>query len=203
VVATPKPTPGVTKPTFPKAPSFVINTSKGYNADIKTDKGDIIIQLNAKAAPLTVNNFVFLAQQHYFDGLTCHRVIPGFVAQCGDPKGDGTGGPGYTIPDEPSPLKHGLGAIAMAKSGPNTAGSQFYITLAPQPQLDGGYTVFGQVISGMNVVQQLAPRDPMANPTAPPGDRIVSVTIMETDTTPTPVAAAPAAPAPVAATPAR
>src|SRR5262249_9570881 len=144
--ATPRPTPLAAKPSFPRAPSIIIDVKKGYTADIKTEKGDIIVQLNAQAAPLTVNNFVFLAQQHFYDGLTCHRVIPGFVAQCGDPKGDGTGSPGYSIPDEPSGLKHDLGAIAMAKAGPNTAGSQFYITLAPQHQLDGNYTVFGSVI---------------------------------------------------------
>src|SRR5579884_1092143 len=134
------PVPGTSSRSFAKAPPFTIDVNKGYIATIKTDKGDIVVELNAKAAPLTVNNFVFLAQQHFYDGLTCHRVIPNFVAQCGDPKGDGTGGPGYTIPDEPSPLKHDTGAVAMAKAGPNTAGSQFYITMAPQPALDGNYT---------------------------------------------------------------
>ncbi len=198
--------------TFSKAPPFTIDTNKGYIADIKTDHGDIIITLNAKVAPITVNNFVFLAQQHFFDGLTCHRVIPGFVAQCGDPKGDGSGGPGYTIPDEPGPLTHQPGSIAMAKSAaPNSAGSQFYIVLAPQPALDGKYTVFGQVTNGMNVVDQIAPRDP-ATPTAA-ADRIISITIQETSSTPTPVAtptpaggARPATPgtgAPATATPGR
>ncbi len=180
--------------TFSKAPSFTLDPNKGYIADIKTDHGDITVTLNAKAAPITVNNFVFLARQHYYDGLTCHRVIPGFVAQCGDPRGDGSGGPGYTIPDEPGPLTHQTGAIAMAKSSaPNSAGSQFYIVLAPQPSLDGKYTVFGQVTGdGMSIVNQIAPRDP-ATPTAP-ADRIISITIQETDSTPTPVASA-AAPA--------
>ncbi|HZU78201.1 MAG TPA: peptidylprolyl isomerase [Dehalococcoidia bacterium] len=191
------PVPGTSSRSFAKAPPFTIDVNKGYIATIKTDKGDIVVELNAKAAPLTVNNFVFLAQQHFYDGLTCHRVIPNFVAQCGDPKGDGTGGPGYTIPDEKSPLLHDTGAIAMAKpsrtdsSGnsvpaPNSAGSQFYITLSPQPSLDGQYTVFGQVIQGMDVAQSLTPRDPSANPSAPPGDRIISITIQVTDTTPTP-----------------
>ncbi|MHB8576139.1 MAG: peptidylprolyl isomerase [Dehalococcoidia bacterium] len=202
---TPRSTPLPAKPTL-KAPPFTLDSTKGYMADIKTDKGDIIIELNAKAAPLTVNNFVFLARQHFYDGLTCFRVLPGFVAQCGDPKGDGTGGPGYTIPDEASPLKHDTGAIAMAKSAlPNTAGSQFYITLAPQPSLDGNYTVFGQVISGQDVVNRLTPRNPQDSP--PPaglGDRMISITIAETSATPTPVAGtSPAAPVPAAATPTR
>jgi len=136
------------------------------------------VQLDAKAAPITVNNFVFLANQRFYDGLTCHRVIPGFVAQCGDPAGTGGGGPGYTIVDEASPLKHETGVIAMAKSAaPNSAGSQFYITLAPQPALDGRYTVFGKVSQGMDVVRQLRPRDPSTNPNLPPGDQIISITV--------------------------
>src|SRR5262249_42506003 len=125
-----------------------------------------------------------------------------FVAQCGDPKGDGTGGPGYTIPDEKSPLLHDTGAIAMAKSSlPNSAGSQFYICLTAQHNLDGLYTVFGQVISGMDVAKALTPRDPSTNPNAPPGSRILSITIQETSATPTPFVpqASPAA----ASTPAR
>jgi peptidylprolyl isomerase len=173
--------------TFSKAPAFTIDPNKGYVADIKTEKGDIIIELNAKAAPFTVNNFLFLAQQHFYDGLTFHRVVPSFVAQGGDPKGDGSGGPGYTIPDEKSPLLHDTGAVAMAKtSAPNSAGSQFYITMAPQPALDGKYTVFGQVTSGMDVVNQLTPRDPASATT--PGDKIVSITISQTNATPTPFA---------------
>ena len=201
-------TPAPVARTFSKAPSIIIDPNKGYIATIKTDKGDIVVQLNAKAAPLTVNNFVFLAQQHFYDGLTCHRVIPDFVAQCGDPKGDGSGGPGYSIPDEASPLTHVEGAIAMAKAGPNTAGSQFYITLAPQHTLDGQYTVFGQVISGLDVAKQLTPRDPTnpATANATPS-RIISITIQTTDVTPTPVPAAsvqPPAPAVVpAGTPGR
>jgi len=191
--------PGSAGRTFKNAPAFTIDKNKGYIATIKTKKGDIVVQLNAQAAPLTVNNFVFLARQHFYDGLTCHRVIPDFVAQCGDPQGDGGGGPGYTIPDEPGPLKHDTGVIAMAKaSTPNSAGSQFYITLAPQPALDGGYTVFGQVISGMDAVRGLTPRDPSVNPNAPPGDVISAITIAETDTTPTPAAAPAGNPAPAA-----
>lgn len=182
---------------FDKAPPFTIDPNKGYTATIKFPTGDVVIELNAKAAPLTVNNFVFLARQHFYDGVTCHRVIPNFVAQCGDPEGTGGGGPGYTIPDEKSPLLHDVGAVAMAKTNaPNSAGSQFYITMAPQPSLDGNYTVFGQVISGQDVVDKLTPRDPATNPNAPPGERIISVTIQETNQTPTPFAAPAASPKP-------
>jgi cyclophilin family peptidyl-prolyl cis-trans isomerase len=193
---------------FDKAPAFTIDPNKGYLATVTTDKGQFVVELNAQAAPLTVNNFVFLARQHFYDGLPCHRVISGFVAQCGDPKGDGTGGPGYSIPDEKSALKHDTGAIAMAKAGPNTAGSQFYITLAPQPSLDGNYTVFGQVVSGMDVVMNLTPRNPQDPSSASiTPSKITSIAIMETDTTPTPVAAAPAAspaaPRPASPTPVR
>ena len=182
---------------FDKAPPFTIDPNKGYVATIKFAKGDVVVELNAKAAPLTVNNFVFLARQHFYDGTTCHRVIPNFVAKCGDPLGTGGGGPGYTIPDEKSPLLHDVGAIAMAKTNdPNSAGSQFYITMAPQPSLDGHYTVFGQVISGQDVVTKLTPRDPATNPAAPAGDRIISITIQETDQTPTPFVAPAASPKP-------
>ncbi|HZQ34712.1 MAG TPA: peptidylprolyl isomerase [Dehalococcoidia bacterium] len=182
---------------FDKAPPFTIDPNKGYLATIKFPTGDVVIELNAQAAPLTVNNFIFLARQHFYDGVTCHRVIPNFVAQCGDPEGTGGGGPGYTIPDEKSPLLHGVGAVAMAKTNaPNSAGSQFYITMAPQPSLNGNYTVFGQVISGQDVVDKLTPRDPATNPNAPPGERIISITIQETNQTPTPFAAPAASPKP-------
>ena len=166
---------------FSKAPAFTIDTSKGYVADIKTDKGDIIVTLNAKAAPYTVNNFVFLARQHFYDGLHFCRVIANFVAQVCGPDNTTATGPGYTIPDEPSPLTHDQGVIAMANTGqPNSAGSQFYITLAPQHQLDGKYTVFGTVTQGFDVVQKLTPNDP-ANSNSP-GDKIISITITETNT---------------------
>lgn len=161
-------------------PAMQIDPNKTYIATITTEKGDIKVELNAKAAPTTVNSFVFLAREQYFDGLTFHRVLPGFVVQGGDPKGDGTGGPGYSIPDEKNDLKHEEAVIAMAKSSaPNSAGSQFYITLAPQPALDAGYTVFGKVISGMDVVRQISPRDPSRGAALPPGDKMVRVTIEE------------------------
>jgi cyclophilin family peptidyl-prolyl cis-trans isomerase len=133
-------------------------------AVIETAKGVIKIKLFPEEAPKTVENFVKLANKGFYNGLTFHRVEPGFVIQGGDPKGDGTGGPGYTIPDEQDKtLKHNRGAVAMAKSSaPNSAGSQFYIVIdKPAPQLDGGYTVFGQVISGQNVAEKIAKGDKM------------------------------------------
>jgi cyclophilin family peptidyl-prolyl cis-trans isomerase len=142
-------------------PETQIDPDKNYFATISTGKGDILVQLDASAAPLTVNNFVFLAEQGFYDGLTFHRVEPGFVIQGGDPTGTGTGGPGYTVPAEIQ-LPHVEGAIAMARRGDEvnptraSSGSQFYITLAPTPFLDGGYTAFGQVIEGMEVVQSIA-----------------------------------------------
>jgi peptidyl-prolyl cis-trans isomerase B (cyclophilin B) len=155
--------------TYAAPPPMTIDTSKTYSATMVTAKGTIELSLDPKAAPITVNNFVFLARDKFYDGLTFHRVEAGFVIQGGDPQGDGKGGPGYNIPDENSPLKHVDGALAMAKSSaPNSAGSQFYITLGAQPSLDGNYTVFGAVTSGKNVTQAIVI-----------GDKIVSVTITE------------------------
>lgn len=161
-------------------PAMAIDVNKRYVATIKTVKGDIVVELAAKDAPITVNNFVFLARQGFYDGSTFHRVIPGFVAQGGDPTGSGSGGPGYTIPDESrTTLQHDEGVIAMANTGrPNTSGCQFYITLAPQHGLDGGYNVFGRVTSGMDVVKKLKPRDPSAGQ-QPPGDKINTISIEE------------------------
>ena len=117
-----------------------------------------MIQLYADQAPLAVNSFVFLAKQGWFDGVTFHRVIPGFVAQTGDPSGTGKGGPGYFFKNEVSDLRYDKpGVVGMANSGPDTNGSQFFITYAPQPSLDGSYTIFGQVIQGMDVVENLTP----------------------------------------------
>jgi peptidyl-prolyl cis-trans isomerase B (cyclophilin B) len=154
---------------FKAPPDRVINPDKTYTALMKTSRGDITLSLAAKDAPNTVNNFVFLACDGFFDGLSFHRVVPNFVVQGGDPKGNGTGGPGYIFNDETSPnLKHELGALAMANAGPNTNGSQFYITLAPQPSLDGKYNVFGKVTDGMAAVNQIAV-----------GDKIISVSVTE------------------------
>ena len=165
---------------WPAAPAMQIDVSKSYTATLHTVKGDIVIELLPQAAPVTVNNFVFLARMGYYDGVTFHRVLPGFMAQGGDPTGTGTGGPGYFIPNEDSDLTFGgPGVVAMANSGRDRNGSQFFITYAAQPSLDGGYTIFGRVTSGMDVAQSLAPRDPSKTPNAPPGDKINSVTIDE------------------------
>jgi cyclophilin family peptidyl-prolyl cis-trans isomerase len=142
-------------------PEITIDTGKTYRAIIQTDKGDIVLSLDAQASPEHVNNFVFLSKDGFYDGLTFHRVEPGFVIQGGDPLGAGNGGPGYTVPGE-FDLTHGEGALAMARLpdqvNPNreSSGSQFYITLAPTPFLDGQYSVFGQVEEGMDVVQSIA-----------------------------------------------
>lgn len=154
-------TPGPQR-SYGAAPPFSIDPSASYLATIKTEKGDVVVQLDARAAPQTVNNFVFLAQNRFYDGLSFHRVVPGYIAQAGSPLADGSGGPGYTISDENSPLKHDIGAVAMAESGTgsNSAGSQFYVALAPNPTQDGKDTVFGKVSSGLDILQQLPRRDP-------------------------------------------
>uniref|UniRef100_UPI0035B66BA8 peptidylprolyl isomerase n=1 Tax=Methanosalsum natronophilum TaxID=768733 RepID=UPI0035B66BA8 len=128
-------------------------------AIIQTDKGDISLQLFENDAPNTVENFVKLAKDGFYDGLTFHRVIPDFVIQGGCPKGDGTGGPGYSIKCEINDNKHGEGALSMAHAGKNTGGSQFFITHSPQSHLDGVHTVFGKVNKGMNVVNEIKPGD--------------------------------------------
>jgi cyclophilin family peptidyl-prolyl cis-trans isomerase len=146
--------------TFQAPPPMTIDVRKNYSATIATSKGNIVVTLDANAAPQTVNNFVFLANQGFYDGLTFHRVVPGFVIQGGDPLGTGTGGPGYTVSAEIK-LPHVEGAIAMARLGDQqnpqraSSGSQFYITLAPTPNLDGAYTAFGHVTSGMDVVKKI------------------------------------------------
>jgi peptidyl-prolyl cis-trans isomerase B (cyclophilin B) len=132
-------------------------------ATIETEKGNIVLELFEKDAPKTVENFEKLIKQGFYDGLTFHRVIPNFVIQGGCPKGNGTGGPGYTIKCETkgNPRKHGKGALSMAHAGKDTGGSQFFITHSPQPHLDGIHTVFGQVIEGMDVVNKIKPKDVM------------------------------------------
>ena len=166
---------------FKSCPPFDVDTSRQYIATLHTAKGDIVIQLLAEQAPLAVNSFVFLARKGWFDGVTFHRVIPGFVAQAGDPSGTGRGGPGYYFNNEVRTdlLFDKPGVVGMANSGPDTNGSQFFITYAPEPQLDGSYTVFGQVVSGMDVAEGLTPRDPQASTDLPPGDKILGVTIEE------------------------
>ncbi len=139
-----------------------LDASKTYHATIDTDKGQIVCLLYPDVAPKTVNAFAFLAGEGFYDGLSFHRVEPGFVIQGGDPLGNGTGGPGYNLPAEFNERPHKEGALAMARAqSPNSAGSQFYITLAPTPFLDRNYTVFGEVIEGMDVVKKIRKGDKM------------------------------------------
>ena len=175
---TPAATATMTIKTYSKPPEMVINTSKIYTATIETEKGNIVLGLFAQDAPVTVNNFVFLAREGFYDGVTFHRVIPGFMAQGGDPTGTGMGGPGYYIDNEISEHKHLAGTLSMANAGPDTNGSQFFITYAATPWLDGGYSVFGQLISGMDVLESLTPRDPTENPQFT-GDKIIRISITE------------------------
>jgi len=164
--------------TYSAAPPMTIDVNKKYFATIKMDIGDIKVELFAKDAPVTVNNFVFLARDHFYDGVTFHRVIPGFVAQAGDPQGTGRGGPGYTIKDEVNSNKFLDGTLGMAKtSAPNSGGSQWFIDYAPQPSLDGGYTAFGQIVSGRDVLDKIAPRDPAS--ATQPGTKINTIVIEE------------------------
>ncbi len=165
---------------YASAPPMMIDKNKQYTATVKmANGGEFVIQLYADKAPITVNSFVFLARQGYFDGLTFHRVLEGFMAQGGDPTGTGGGGPGYEFVNEDSELSFDKpGVVAMANAGRDTNGSQFFITFTPQQRLDGGYTIFGQVISGMDVVNAIRLRDPDLNPDYP-GDAMQSVTITE------------------------
>jgi cyclophilin family peptidyl-prolyl cis-trans isomerase len=164
---------------YSDCPPMIIDPNKQYVATLHTEKGDIQLELFADEAPLAVNSFVFLAEHGWFDGVTFHRVIPGFVAQAGDPSGTGMGGPGYAFDNEivPGLTFDGPGVLGMANAGPGSNGSQFFITYAAAPKLNGGYTVFGKVISGMDVVESLTPRDPAQSMVLPPGDKILSVTI--------------------------
>lgn len=161
-------------------PAMQIDLSKTYVATIETQKGGIVVELFDDEAPNTVNNFVFLAREGFYDDTTFHRVLPGFMAQMGDPTGTGSGGPGYTFADEFHPgLKHdGPGILSMANRGPNTNGSQIFITYVPTPWLDGKHAVFGRVIEGMSVLQSLTPRDPSKNPSFA-GDLIKTIRIEE------------------------
>ncbi len=145
--------------TYSAPPPMTIDTQKTYTATIETVRGDIVCELFAADAPITVNSFVFLAGEGFYDGVVFHRVVPNFVIQGGDPTGTGRGGPGYQFKDEISSHHHVAGTLAMANAGPNTNGSQFYITYGAQPSLDGGYTIFGQVTEGMDVVNKIQQGD--------------------------------------------
>jgi peptidylprolyl isomerase len=163
-------------------PPMTIDPSRNYTATIATPRGDIVIRLRPDLAPQTVNSFVFLAREGYYDGVTWHRVLPNFMAQGGDPTGTGGGGPGYTVPGEftDQVLFDRPGIVAMARPGNdvNGNGSQFFITTAPYPSLNQQYTVFGEVIAGQEIVDAIPLRDPMENP-ATPGEPMLSVTVTE------------------------
>lgn len=162
-------------------PEQVIDPAKSYEATIETEKGDIVIELFADTAPVNVNSFAFLAEQGWYEDVTFHRVLDGFMAQGGDPTGTGVGFPGYRCEDEvvPSRTFEGAGVVALANSGPNSNGSQFFITYDSTPELNAGFTIIGQVIEGQSVVDGLTRRDPANNPDAPPGDKIINVTVAE------------------------
>jgi len=166
----PEPAPMPKPKTYSSPPSMVIDTSKQYIATIETEKGNLVLGLFAKDVPITVNNFVFLAREGFYDGSTFHRVIPGFMAQGGDPTGTGRGTPGYTFADEFSQHTHVAGTLSMANAGPNTNtnGCQFFITYTPQPALDGKHSVFGQLIKGMDVLEKIEN-----------GTKIIRITIIE------------------------
>ena len=160
-------------------PAMQIDPKKQYKAHMKTDKGTMVIELFADKTPMTVNNFVFLSREGYYDGVIFHRVIDNFMVQGGDPTGTGRGGPGYKFGDEfNSSLKHDKqGILSMANAGPGTNGSQFFITHGPTPHLNGKHTVFGQVVEGLDVLMSIPARDP-GNVNAP-AVKIISVTIEE------------------------
>jgi len=162
-------------------PEMALDSSKDYEAVLTTEKGDVRIALYAKQVPVTVNNFCFLSRQGFYDGVTFHRVLEGFMAQTGDPTGTGSGGPGYSFEDEfVASLRHDSeGIVSMANAGPGTNGSQFFILYAPQPHLDDHHSVFGKVIEGMDVVNALTLRDPSRAPDAPPGDKILAIESIE------------------------
>ncbi len=162
---------------YDSPPPLTIDASAGYEAVIRTERGEIRVELYPREAPGYVNNFVFLARNRFYEGLTFHRVVPGFVAQGGDPTGSGFGNPGYELEEERNSLPFEAGVISMAKAGPVVNGSQFFITLGPTPHLADDFTAFGRVTSGMDVLQALTPRDPST--ASGPGDRILEIEIIE------------------------
>lgn len=165
--------------TYSAPPPMTIDPTKSYTATITTPRGDIVVKLRPDLAPQTVNSFVFLSKEGFYNGLTWHRVLPNFMAQGGDPTGTGSGGPGYNVPDEftDKVLFDRPGIVAMAHSAqPNSNGSQFFITTAAAPHLNKQYTVFGEVVQGQDVVNGIPLRDPEQNPTTS-GEQIVKITI--------------------------
>jgi len=168
VVAPSELAPAVKPMSYLAPPPMTIDTSKQYTATIETEKGNIVLELFASDVPVTVNNFVFLTREGFYNGTTFHRVIPDFMAQGGDPTGTGTGGPGYKFADEFTEHTHVTGALSMANAGPNTNGSQFFIIYSPQHHLDGKHSVFGQLVDGMDILKTIVN-----------GDTIVGITIEE------------------------
>lgn len=166
---------------FSQCPPMTIDPDKQYTATLHTELGDIVIALYPDIAPFAVNNFIFLAENDFYDDVTFHRVIDGFVAQGGDPSGTGQGGPGYYFSIEVSPdvTFDRAGLFAMANAGPTANGSQFFITYDAAPSLNGQFTIFGEVLEGMDVAEQLSLRDPQENPFGEPGTRILDVSIEE------------------------
>jgi len=154
--------------TYSEQPPMKIDTSKKYSATIETEKGNLELELFASDAPMTVNNFVFLARDGFYNNTTFHRVIPGFMAQGGDPTGTGRGNPGYRFADEFTEHTHETGSLSMANAGPNTNGSQFFITYSPQPHLNGKHSVFGKLTSSMDVLKTITN-----------GDKITKIIIVE------------------------
>jgi cyclophilin family peptidyl-prolyl cis-trans isomerase/protein-disulfide isomerase len=166
---------------FSECPPMTIDPDKQYTATLHTEVGDIVLALYPDIAPFAVNNFIFLAQHNFYDNVTFHRVIEGFMAQGGDPSGTGKGGPGYYFSIETSPdvTFDRAGLLAMANAGPTANGCQFFITYDAAEHLNGQYTIFGEVLEGMDIVKALKPRDPQADPFGPPGTKILDVTIEE------------------------
>ncbi len=166
---------------YASCPPITVQQNRQYIATLHTEKGDVVIQLFADKAPITVNSFIFLARNGWYDNITFHRVIPDLFAQTGDPSGTGKGNPGYYIITEidPSLKFNAPGMVAMVNSGPDTSGSQFFITYGSTTQYDGQYTIFGQVLSGMEVIRALTPRDAQPGTDTPPGDKLINITIEE------------------------
>jgi cyclophilin family peptidyl-prolyl cis-trans isomerase len=164
---------------FTECPPMNVDPEGTYLATVETEKGSFVIELFPDVAPMAVSNFIFLAENDWFDDITFHRVLPGFVAQSGDPSGTGYGGPGYRFVNETAPelVFDRAGLVAMANSGPDSNGSQFFITYDAAPTLKGGYTIFGEVIEGMEVVESITARDPQGGVELEPGDVLISITI--------------------------
>ncbi|HET6821408.1 MAG TPA: peptidylprolyl isomerase [Anaerolineales bacterium] len=166
---------------YTSCPAVTVQPNKQYIATLHTEKGNVVIQLFADKAPMTVNSFLFLVREGWYDNITFHRVIPNLFAQTGDPSGTGKGNPGYYIITEidPSLTFDKPGMVAMVNSGPDTSGSQFFITFAPIAEYNGKYTIFGEVLSGREILEGLSPRDAQPGTDTPPGDKLISITIEE------------------------